>query len=88
MTWKTNEAYNGICITRTVEMTALSFNKKICLLFNICLAREKKLLPGPKELVRLIKTQKSTINFRGWLLILGYYDQEAVNCNAIANDCK
>ena len=57
MTWKTNEAYNDICITRTVEMTALSFNKKNMPSFNICLAfGEKKLLPVPKELVRLIKT--------------------------------
>ena len=28
LTWETNEAYNGIWITRTVEMTVLSFNKK------------------------------------------------------------
>ena len=28
MTWETNEAYNGIWITRTVELTVLSFNKK------------------------------------------------------------
>ena len=57
--------------------------------FNICLAfGEKNFCRFRKNWSDWLKPQKSTINFRGWLLILGYYDQEAVNCNAIANDCK
>ena len=87
LTWKTNEAYNGICITRTVEMTALSL-KRIYLLLTFAQLGKKNFCRVRKNWSDGLKQQKSTINFRGWLLILGYYDQEAVNCNAIANDCK
>ncbi len=62
--------------------------KKICLLLTFTFGTKKNFCRFRKNWLDWFKQQKSTINFRGWLLILGYYDQEAVNCNAIANDCK
>ena len=40
MTWETNEAYNGIWITRTVEMKVLSFKKEKYTLFSFAFGKK------------------------------------------------
>ena len=61
LTWETNEAYNGIWITRTVEMTVLSFNKKKNIYPLLTFAFGKKLCRFRKNWSDWFKQQKSTI---------------------------
>ena len=50
MTWETNEAYNGIWITRTVEMTVLSFKKKKNIYPLLTFAFGKKTFAGSERI--------------------------------------